>query len=227
MTTSWRVRRQTLAFYETDATALDALVPPRLTIQELRPGIGLCSIETLEYMPGHFGDTTSSFELVFSVAVQPNLSIAMPVPKLSLFIVSVLSSSAAFVKEEAVLLRMPMEHVPQLHMAFGPPDGASVHVSDGETPIVTCTNTLPDQTYVEQTHHGLVYTLKDGELHQGAFRWHGEVCEHQRGGDWGRFYPHPILRGMPPKAVRGCYRQMTSNPAVTARIAYYHLGVLA
>lgn len=220
LTVSWRVRRQTLFMYEADLDALAPLVPARLPLREVRPNIGLAVVECLDYLPGHFGDATSSFEIVFSAMVEPNLGVAMPVPQLSLFIVDVLSSSAAFVANETVLLRMPMTHHPHLHMAFSD-SATSVEVTDRGEPLASLRNTVEPPAYVHKVNWGLTYTQLNGKIHQGAFRWEGEVFEHQRGGAHGGLAPHPFFHGVAP---RSCYRQMASNPKVTAEIAYYHLG---
>ena len=223
LSVAWRVRHQTLFLYEVDLDAILELVPQRLSPRELRPGIGMCAIETLDYLPGHFGDTTGSFEIVFSVMVEPDLRLAMPVPQMSLYVASVLSSSAAFVEHEQELLRMPMTHHAGLAMAFSP-DGASVEVADRGEQIVRCHNTGGAPVFVPKVNWGLIYTQQRGELHQGAFRWEGEVFEHQRRGDHGGLAAHPFFGGLSPRAIRACYRQMASNPAVTAHIGYYHFG---
>lgn len=223
LTTSWRVSRQTLFIYEAELDALAPLVPDRLPLRELRPGVGLCAVECLEYLPGHFGDATKSFEIVFTAMVEPNLRVPMPVPQMSLYILAVVSSSAAFVAHEQVLLRMPMTHRPHLHMQFSD-NGTGVEVTDGPEAMASCRNTNPNAAFAPKVQWGLTYTQKDGELHQGAFRWEGEVFEHQKGGAHGGLHAHPFFSGVSPTS---CYRQMAANPAVPAQIAYYHFGKVA
>jgi len=224
MTVEWRARHQTLFLYEVDLDALVPHVPDAVTVQEVRPGVGLLAIESLHYLPGHFADPRESVEIVVAVLVEPDLTVQMPVPQFSLFVTSVLSSSAAFVEHERMLLRTPMEHAPDLRMSYAP-DGASVAIFEGETPIVECRNTRAPAVFAPKVMWGLIYSNKQGELHRGAFRWEGNVFEHQqRGGDVGRLHPHPVFRGLDVSRVRGCYRQMAAQPDLPTRIAYYHVG---
>ncbi len=226
LTTCWRVRRQTLFLYEVDSEELTRHVPPRLSVQEIRPGIGLFTVETLEYPPGHFGETTSTFEVVLAILVEPDLRIPMPIPRFALFVTSVISSSAAFVEQERVLLRTAMEHAPNLHLEYLD-DGASVIVRDGERPILSCINTAGrPSSYTPRTQWGLIYTNKDNVLHQGAFRWVGEEFEHQKAGSRLSFHEHPVFRGLDLTRIRGCYRQMAAAPDLPTKIGYYHLGPL-
>lgn len=226
LTTCWRVRHQTLFLYEVDLDELSRHVPANLSVQEIRPGVGLFAVETLLYPPGHFGETTDSFELVLAILVEPDLRIAMPIPRFSLFVTSVISSSAAFVEHERVLLRTAMEHAPNLHMEFSD-HGASVIVRDGDRPIVSCINTAgKPSSYTPRTQWGLIYTNKDNALHQGAFRWVGEEFEHQKAGAQISFHDHPVFRGLDLERIRRCYRQMAAAPDLPTKIGYYHLGPL-
>jgi hypothetical protein len=226
LTTCWRVRRQTLFLYEVDADELARHVPANLTVQEIRPGVGLFTVETLQYPPGHFGETTDTFELVLAIVVAPDLRLAMPIPRFSLFVTSVISSSAAFVETERVLLRTAMEHAPNLRMEYLD-GGASVMVHDGDRPIVWCINSAgTPASYTPRTQWGLIYTNKDNAIHQGAFRWVGEESEHQKTGSKVSFHAHPVFRGLDLTRIRGCYRQMAAAPDLPTKIGYYHLGPL-
>jgi hypothetical protein len=219
------VRRQTLFLYEVDIDELAKLAPATVGVNEIRPGIGILAIECLNYHAGHFGEMTESVEMVVSVAVEPDLGIAMPLPKFSLYVANVISSSPAFVAHEREILRTPMALVPDLRMRFAD-DGAGVAVFDGETPIVACTNTRSPPVFEPKTAWGLIYADQGGAgaLHQGVFRWEGEMFEHQQSGDHGRLLPHAVWKGLDLKRVRGCYRQMFARPDAATKIGYYHLG---
>jgi hypothetical protein len=150
----------------------------------------------------------------------------MPLPRFSLFVTSVISSSAAFVEHERRLLRTAMTHAPNLTMEFAD-DASSVIVRDGDRPIVTCTNSAPYSTpYSSRIQWGLIYTHTDGAIHQGAFRWVGEEAEHQRPGSRVDFHDHPVFHGIDLRRIHRCYRQMAAAPDLPTKIGYYHLGPL-
>ena len=223
LTTCWRVRNQTLFIYEVDTPELEKLIPQELSVQEVRPGIGLLTIETLQYPPGHFGEASETYEMVLAVVVEPDLGLPMPVPRFSLSVFSILSSSAAFVARERVLLRTPMMHAPDLVTEFGS-DGSSVEVRDGNRLVVSCRNTATAPAFEPKVAWGLIYTNMNDQLHRGAFRWQGDLFEHQRHGDHGRLHPHPVFCGLELGRVRGCYRQMAARPDLPTKIGYYHFG---
>jgi hypothetical protein len=225
LTLQWRLRRQTLYLYEIDTDAVAALVPEPLSIVEVRPDVALFMVECLHYYPGHFRpDAPESFELVLAVPVQPNLSIDMPVPRLSLHIVSVITSSLDFVENESRAFGSPIVHAPDLRMEFTA-DGANVDVLDGKTPIVRQRNTNPEIAFEPKVLWGLTFTNTRG-VQQGIFRWEGQVFEHMKRGDHGTFHPHEVYKGIDTGKIRGINRQMVAKPDVVTDVRYYHLGAV-
>src|SRR5579884_1894544 len=78
----WRLTRHLFFTWEIDAEALDPVVPARLSLVEVRPGVALLSTGLLTYAAGHFGPGSPPFtELVTAAHVQPDLSLKMPVPR--------------------------------------------------------------------------------------------------------------------------------------------------
>lgn len=224
-TIHWRLRQQLLFLFEVDTDALAQILPYALEPVEVRPGVALLGIECLHYAAGHFGpDSPELDELVLAAAVQPNLGIAMPVPKYCMHGVSIYSNSRPFIDDECAHLFAASELVPGLRFAFSP-DGASCRVFDGERPIVELRNTSPDPTFTPKVMWGQFYTDVGG-LAQGIWRWQGELHEHARRGDAATFHPHPFWKGLDLSRIRGCYRQMSARPDADSRLSRWLPGVV-
>jgi hypothetical protein len=223
LTLHWRVRKQLLYLWEIDTEALAPVVPPSLDLIEVRPGRGLLAVEALHYHTDHFRPGYREFlEIVLTAAVQPDLSLAMPVPRFCMHAISVYSDSPEFVNQEAELLFTPTELVPKLRFAFSPDDsGADIY--DGDTPILSMKNTHPAPEFAPKTLFGQYYTNTRG-LQLGMWRWDGEMFEHMKGGDWGKLYPHPFFKGIDLGRVRGCYRQMIAKPGSSSHVRFFHVG---
>jgi hypothetical protein len=227
LTLRWRLRKQTIYLYEIDTSAVAALVPEPLSIVEVRPGIALLMVECLHYYPGHFrADAPESFELVIAVPIEPDLSIDMPLARLNLHIVSVITSSLDFVENESRAFNSPIVHAPELRMEFSD-DGTCVDAFDGATPIVRQRNTNPKIAYEAKVLWGLTYTNTDG-VQRGIFRWEGQVFEHMKRGDYGSLHAHSVFAGIDLGKIRGCHRQMMAmaKPDLVTDVRYYHLGRL-
>jgi hypothetical protein len=222
----WQLRKQLLFLYEIDTDALARVIPAGLEPMEIRPGIALCAIECMHYRTGHFRPGYREFfELVFGAAVQPNLSIEMPLPKFCIHGISILSDSEEFVEQECRLLFTPTGHAPNLRLEFTE-DGTGCDVFDGADPILSCRNTHEaPPVYERKTLWGQYYTDTKG-LQQGIWRWQGELFEHMKnaGGDYGRFHAHPFFKGVDMSRVRGCYRQMIGKPETVMTLSRWVPG---
>jgi hypothetical protein len=226
MTLHWRIRKQVMYLWEIDTDAIAPLVPDPLTPKEVRPGISLFAIEALHYHTDHFRPGYPEFlEAVLTAAVEPDLSIDMPVPRFCMHAISVISESPEFCEQEGRLLHTPTELVPGLRMEFSE-DGASCDMFDGDQPIVLCKNTHPSVAYEPKVLWGQYYTNTKG-LQQGIWRWDGEMFEHMKAGNYGTFHKHPFFKGMDTSRVRGCYRQMMARPDFQNSARFYHLGLVS
>jgi len=223
LTLLWRVKKQVMYLYEIDADAVAQHVPSRLDLVEVRPGVALLAIEALHYHTDHFRPGYREFfEAVLTCAVQPDLSVKMPVPRFCMHAISVISDSPEFCEQEGRLLYTPTELVPDLRMTFSE-DGGSCDMFDGTELIVSCRNTSPTVRYQRRTLFGQYYTNTNG-LQHGLWRWDGEVYEHQTTGDFGHFGPHKFWKNIDLKRIRGCYRQMMAKPDLQTDVRFYHVG---
>jgi hypothetical protein len=227
LTLHWRVTKQLLFLWETDLDAMAPLVPASLECVEVRPGRGLVALEVLRYATGHFRPDYREFlEIVFTAAVQPDLSIDMPVPRYCMYAISVYSDSPEFCDQEHRLLHTPTELIPNLRCEFSD-DDTRCDVFDGDQPIAHIRNTNAQLgAYERKTMYGQYYTNTQG-LEHGLWRWDGHVSEHMKPGDWGSFHPHRFWKGLDLGRVRSCYRQMLKQPGTESSVRFYHRGPVA
>lgn len=225
LTLIWRVKKQVMYLYEVDADAVAHLVPPSLEMLEVRPGRALFAVEALHYHTDHFRPGSPEFyEAVFTVAVQPDLSVEMPMPRFCMHAVSVISDSEDFCAQEHRLLHTPTELVPDLTMDFTA-DGTSCVIKDGDKPIIEMTNTNPVIAFETKALYGQYYTNTQG-LQHGLWRWAGDMMEHQKPGAYGALYPHSFWKTLDLSRVHGCYRQMMARPDQLTEVRFFHRGVV-
>jgi hypothetical protein len=225
LTLHWRVRKQLLYLWEIDVEALTPAVPAFLDLLEVRPGRGLLAVEVLHYHTDHFRPGYREFlEIVLTAAVQPDLSVKMPVPRFCMHAISVYSDSPEFVQQEAELLFTPTELVPGLRFAFSD-DGCGADIYDAEAPILSMKNTHAAPDFAPKVLFGQYYTNTRG-LELGLWRWEGEMFEHMKSGDSGKLYPHAFWKGIDIRRVRGCYRQMIARPGSTSSVRFFHRGAV-
>ncbi|MFT3691606.1 MAG: hypothetical protein QM831_00590 [Kofleriaceae bacterium] len=225
LTLIWRVKKQVMYLYEVDADAVAHFVPPSLEMIEVRPGRALFAVEALHYHTGHFGkpDSPEFYEAVFTIAVQPDLSVPMPVPRFCMHAVAVISDSEDFCAQEHRLLHTPTELVPGLTMEFTA-DGASCIMKDGDQLIIDMKNTAGGVQFEPKKLYGQYYTNTKG-LQHGLWTWQGQMFEHQKVGDYGVIGDHPFWKGLDLRRVRGCYRQMVAKPDLVTEVHFFHRGL--
>lgn len=209
--------------YEVNADAVASLVPAPLEMLEVRPGRALLAVEALHYHTYHFRPGSPEFyEMAYTIAVQPDLSVEMPMPRFCMHAVSVISDSEDFCAQEHRLLHTPTELVPGLTMDFSA-DGASCLIKDGDATIIEMTNTNPIVSYEPKQMYGQYYTNTKG-LQHGLWRWSGDMMEHQKPGPHGKMHPHPVWKNTDMSRVHGCYRQMMARPDLVTEVRFYHRG---
>lgn len=219
----WKLSHHLFFTWEVDTEALQPLVNPGLDLVEIRPGISLLSTGVLVYQAGHFGPASPAFnEIVTAVHVQPDLSVKMPVPRFTIQAVSVYSDSPEFVEQEGRILFTPTELVPSLTVSFTE-DGLGADVADARGPILRLRNTNDDTDFTAADFCGQHFTDRQG-LQLGGWQWDGVRFEHMKRGAAGLLHPHPHFRGLDPKRVRGCYRQMMAKPGEPCSERFYAMS---
>jgi hypothetical protein len=221
----WHVDKHIMFTWEIDLDALSPLVPDELSLVEVRPGIALFSVAGLVYKPGNFGpDSKSFFELVSVAHVAPDLSVKMAPCRFAMHAISVYSDSPNFVRQEGEKLFTPTTLDPSLDIRFNERCDRA-EASDADGPIISWQSTHPEPVYTAYEMWGQHYNDTRG-LHFGIWEWDGMKFEHMKGGNAGRFHPHPFFKGMDVGAIRGCYRQMVAQPGAPAVERFYRMRQL-
>lgn len=221
----WHIQRHVMFTWEIDLDALEPFVPPELTAVEVRPGVALFSVATLLYEPDQFRPGSPPFlELVSVAHVHADLSVKMPMSRFAMHAISVWSDSPDFIQQEGEKLFTPTHLDPSLRFEFTESwDG--VDASDADGPIISFRSTHPSPAYAPDEMWGQHYNDTHG-LHFGVWEWDGIKFEHMRGGDAGRFHPHPFFKGMDVSRIRRCYRQMIPQPGSKAVERFYRVRKL-
>lgn len=219
----WTVDRHIFVTFEVDLAAAEAHVHERLAVVEVRPGVGLFSVGTLRYVPGHFGrpDSPAFDEFMAAVHVAPDLSIPMPAPKMNFFATRVYSNSLDFIESEHRTIYTPSEYVPSLRVTYSD-DGLGNRVEDHRGPIMAI-DTAPDGLeFAHAEIWGQHFTDTRG-LHLGIWEWDGRKVDIMRPSRTWKVHDHPALGGFPVDAIQRLYRVMILEAGSLARERFYSM----
>jgi hypothetical protein len=223
----WTVDRHIFVTLEVDLAAAEARVHPRLDVVEVRPGVALLSVGTLRYTPGHFGrpDSPAFDEFMAAIHVAPDLSLDMPVPKMTFYATRVLSNSQDFIDSERRTIFTPSDYTPSLRVEYSA-DGLCNRVHDDRGPIMAIDTDASGLDYAHAEIWGQHFTDTEG-LQLGVWEWDGPKVDVMRPNKSWQVHPHPALGGFPVAAIRGLYRVMVLRPGALARERFYAMKPLA
>lgn len=215
---SWRHRHMMAFVYEVDTSAVEPLLPPGIHPVEARPGVSMLFVSMNDYMPtGNFIDGVElpAFqEVTRCVVVQPDLSIKMPIPRFTFFVLQIGSNHQGFIQQEKDWLHLPTTYSPSLRTETNA-TGTEIWVRDDDGPIQHLRNTHPTPVFRNESFFGQYYTAEQGRLYFGVWSWRAIACIHQRQGDAGGIFAHPFLTGVQPKlspdALLGPYQQVITR----------------
>lgn len=222
---SWRIDRHFFYSFEVDTEEVERLVPEPLQIVELRPGVAVMSVSLLRFLPGQVDrDSAGFFELVGSVHVAPDLSLAMPVSTMTFISFSVLSDSADFVyKNEGRDLYTPTR-LTDLEVTIDD-DRLAAAARTGEGPIFEMPGGHPEPKWAQREMWGQHFTDTRG-VQGGIWQWEGRLFEHQRPLPGWKLHPHPFWAGIRLDRVRRIYRSMVLEPGTLCRERFYAMRLL-
>ncbi|GAB5543908.1 MAG: hypothetical protein SangKO_036680 [Sandaracinaceae bacterium] len=218
----WPVRFHIAFVFEVPLGPLEAQLPDGLSAMEPVPGVGLLSVIHARYAPGTLG-RPSFDEIVCSALVAPDLSVDMPPPRLTFYVLRVASNDATFVAHKIEALKMPVFHVPSLRAELDEDRlGTRVRDDDGEVMRLRYRSAAPH--FAEKSFPGQYFADPVGPLHIGAWRWRGRLAEQQRRargvatlGAGHPFFARAGLRRSDPSA----YLQQVSAPDEVVRMWTY------
>lgn len=221
----WRIHSHIFTSFEIDYDAVAPLVPERLDVVEIRPGVAIFSVGVLSYETSHFYDGSPEFdELVSAIHVAPDLSTRMPMPTMSFCATQVYCNSPDFVEQEGRTIYTPSRCVPSLKVAYSD-QGWSADVSDDEGAIFSVKNVHPDPVFRDSEMWGQHFTNTKG-LQQGIWEWDGRKFEHMRANDAWELHPHAAFGGVDVSAVKRVYRQMILEPGTRCYERFYGMRKL-
>lgn len=195
---------------EVETKSIAHYLPRGIYPSEARPGISLLTFSIHRFPEGAVGGKMPGIvEATVGVLVQPNLSIAMPLPRFAVYVIYVTSSCQEFMQYANEVDKMPVYEAKNLKCVIS--EDFSVFVSDDRGPMFELRNTIEDISfrYSEMMGQGLTYA--NGEnLYCTPFKWTGDLCEHQdRSKNFGKVYNHPSLKGIIiNEEEQNCYMQM-------------------
>lgn len=212
-----------LAFtFELPLATVEALVPPAVSPIRPAPGLALVQLIHARYAAGTLGEPTPFDEVVCAALVEPDLSLDMPLPKVTLHVLDVLSNSARFVAHKVPALKMPVHHAPTMRGVFDA-DGRGSKVEDERGPLLELR--CPDASrFKPKSFCGQYFARHDGALHHGVWAWQGSLFESQRARrDIGIVHAHPWLGDLGLEALRGapCFMRQLREPGQAVRMRTY------
>lgn len=208
---------------EVETTSIAHHLPRGIHPSEVRPGISLLAFSIHRFPEGAVNGTMPKItEASVGVMVQPNLSIAMPMPRLAIYVIYVASSCQKFTQYARDVDKMPIYHAQNLKCIVS--EDFSVSVSDDNGPMYELKNTLENVVFKKSELMGQGFTYANGEdLYCTSFKWEGNLCEHQDGSkDFGKIYNHPSLKGIRiNEEQQTCYLQMFTPLDDEGTITYW------
>ncbi|MCA9618558.1 MAG: hypothetical protein KC731_06045 [Myxococcales bacterium] len=212
-----------LAFtFELPLAQVEALLPAQVSPVRPAPGLGLVQLIHARYPAGTLGEPEPFDEVVCAALVEPDLSLDMPLPKVTLHVVDVLSNSARFVAHKVPALKMPVHHAPSLRGAFDA-DGLGSKVEDERGPLLELR--CPDASrFKPKSFCGQYFALHEGTLHHSVWAWQGSLFESQRARrDTGVVHAHPWLAGLGLEALTRapCFMRQLREPGQPVSMRTY------
>lgn len=220
----WDLGFQISFTFEVPLERVASVVPAGVELVEPVPGRALLNLIHARYAPGTLDEPEPFDEIVCSLIAQPDLSVPMPTPRQTLFVLDVASDSAAFVEYKVPALRMPVRHDPSLR-AEPAPDGRGTTVSDGRGPLFSLVCGEASPRYKARSLFGQYFAQTDDALHHGVWSWWGAMHEsqrHRRGrSELNVEHPRWAELGLSRISARDCFMQQVTRPGEGAHMRTY------
>lgn len=217
----WPIRFHIGFVFEVPLAPLEAQLPSGVSAVEPVPGVGLLSVIHARYEDGTLGQPSFD-EIVCSALVAPDLSLDMPPPRLTFYVLRVASNDGRFVAHKIEALEMPVFHTPSLRAELDA-DRLGTRVWDDDGEILRMRYQSDGPRFAEKSFCGQYFADPGSERVHGVWRWRGELAEQQR-----RLRGAATLHEHPFFARAGLSRtdpiawlQQVSAPAETVRMWTY------
>lgn len=192
--------------YEVDTARISPLLPAPLSPKEPRPGRSLVNVGYMKFDATQIGGLADTIELTLSIIINPDLSLDMPLPRMSVYDFRIASNCPVFLAHEDEYQKLKGMHLPGLSRRLEAP--GHLDVWDDEGPIFALRNPNPAPIYKYEYATGQYVSDHPSGLHQGVFSWEGVGCEQQADGDCGRLFPHRFYQEIDVSWIGDCFLQM-------------------
>lgn len=207
--------------YEVETARVLPLLPAPVTPKEPRPGTSLVNIGYMKFDATQIGGRADTIELTLSVIINPDLSLDMPVPRMSVFDFRIASNCPVFLAHEHELQKLQGMHLPGLSRRIDATGGV-LDVWDDEGPLFTLRNPNPAPRFKYEAATGQYVSRHPDGLYQGVFFWEGVGCEQQHAGDSGTLHPHRFFQEIDVAWLGDCFLQMFLPPTTQVLFRSFH-----
>lgn len=216
----WNIQDIAHFLFEVPTSKVLPYLPRGVYPVEPRPGISLLDVGYVAWSAGNWEPHWPAInEVSVLLIVQPDLSVAMPIPKFAFFAINICADFKEFLETEPVQLHLPTCYSPMTANFRASPYGVDVTSPTG--PVVELRNTQPEPRYAAVDYVGQFFTVDRGILYMGIWQWIGVTAEHQVQGDAGRLFDHAAFRDIPVAAHRTVYMQLFSKPGTRGVQRFY------
>lgn len=216
----WNLNELAQFFFEVPTSLVMPLLPRGIYPQEPRPGVALIDVGFVDWAAGNWEPDWPAFtEVSVLLAVQPDLSYPMPMPKYAFFALNICADFIEFLKTEPTNLKLPTFYSP-LTPKFDA-ERYRVEVTSPSGPLMQLTNTQHPVHYEPVDWVGQFFTVEDGILYMGIWQWIGLAAEHQAPGRAGKLFKHPVFRGLDLEPYDTTYLQLFAKPGTGSIQRFY------
>ncbi|UCH10774.1 MAG: hypothetical protein JSU61_02480 [Fidelibacterota bacterium] len=204
-------------YYEIELEAVEHLIPKRMSIVEVAPGIALLALTALNFPAGALGNLPEFQELIYGLVVTPDLS--RGVPKFAMLILSLSSTNLEHLEHCVSYYKLPV--FGQFSCVNIQKEPHEVEYEDEHGLITTMKNVHPNPVYEPGERYFQAFVEEAGDLYVADVLMKGSLFEHQNTGDAGTLYNHPFFRGIDmEEAEPVAYMQMFSEPGSLGKQYY-------
>jgi len=226
--------------FEVPTRRIAGLLPAGVEAVEPLPGVALLNLLHARHAPSSMGGARPYDEVVASILVQPDLSLSMPLPRLTLYVLKVLSNSKSFVDYKVPALKMPVHYEPSLGSELRA-DRMGCEVRDARGPIFSLASTSPSPVFKERAFTGQYFAQPEpqhvrprgsleGGVHHGVWRWAGPLFETQKAerADY-TLHAHPLFDelGLGEIGASRCFMQQVGRPGARVHMWTYQTRLFA
>lgn len=216
----WNIDELAHFLFEVPTSMVLPLLPRGVYPVEPRPGVSLLDVGYVAWGAGNWEAHWPAFdEVSVLLIVQPDLSFPMPMPKYAFFALNICANYQEFLDTEPVQLHLPTFFLPIA--AKLTPDPYAVEVESRGELLMRLRNTQDPMQYEEVDWLGQFFTVDEGILYMGVWKWVALSAEHQAMGDAGQLCKHAAFKDLDLEPHRTCYLQLFAKPGTGSVQRFY------